>query len=142
VFTAVSRREERWELPDGTTYIRPPRTPLNPKRETLEQLWTIYRSMKFGDFALQYLQDPYADRYINGPVYYPFDTTDWTPDKGGPKWWMLFSNARYVQYECFGVGDPPPYLAKNPLTDEQEDELVAWAQAKLLCEMQKDLEDD
>jgi hypothetical protein len=82
VFTAVSRREERWELPDGTAYIRPPRTVLNPKRETLEKLWEIYQSMEFGDFALQYPQGPYADRYIAGPVYYPFDSTDWTPDKG------------------------------------------------------------
>lgn len=141
VFTAVSRREERWELPDGTTYIRPPRTPLNAKRETLEQLWKIYQSMKFGDFALQYLQDPYADRYIGGPVYYPFDTTDWTPGKGGPERCFLFKNSWYVQYECFGVGDPPPYLAQNPLTDEQEDERIAWAQAKLLREMQQDIED-
>jgi hypothetical protein len=115
VFTAVSRREERWELPDGTAYIRPPRTVLNPKRETLEKPWKIYQSMEFGDFALQYPQGPYADRYIAGPVYYPFDTTDWTPDKGGPERHFLFKNSWYVRYECFGVGDPPPNLTKNPL---------------------------
>ncbi|WP_156395823.1 hypothetical protein [Bosea sp. Leaf344] len=97
--------------------------------------------MHYGDFACQYLQDPNANRWINCDVYYDFDTTDWTPEKGIPKSHCMFSNGWYVLYECFGVGEKPPYIFKDPLTPEQRDQSIAYSQALLWEEMAQDRED-
>lgn len=139
-FTAISRCEERWPLPTGEVYIRPPRTPLNESREKIEDIWSIYNSMDYGDFACRILQDVNAKFFIGGDRYYPFDTTDWTPDKGKADSRRLFSNKWYITYECFGVGRPPPYLAKNPLTPEQQQATLMLSQAKLLRESMEEIE--
>lgn len=141
IFTAVARKQERWRMPNGTLFIREPRTVLNPQLETLEDLYATYRSMHYRDFVCQYLQDPDAYRWVNCHMYYEFDTTDWTPEKGEPERHFLFSNNWYIQYECFGVGPKPPYLCRDPLTPEQRNELIEYSQALLWKEMQKDLED-
>ena len=93
VFSAVARVEERWRMPNGTIFVREPRTVLNPQLENLEQLFATYCTMPYGDFVCQYLQDPNANRWINCNLYYPFDTTDWTPEKGTPKSHCMFSNS-------------------------------------------------
>lgn len=137
VFSAVSRREEKWELPDGEIYVRPPRSVLNDKVDTLEAIWEIFCSISFGDFCCQYLQDPNENRYIGGPIYEPFDATDWTPEKGLPEEHRMFSNAWYIRWECFGVGKKPPY-SRNPLTAEQIQEHLIWSQEKLIRECAED----
>jgi hypothetical protein len=140
-FTAVSRRKERWRLSDGTAYIRPPRSVLNPATETLEQIYDIYAEIGWSQFVAQYLQDPWppGSQWNMGERYYPFDMNQWKPGDGPPPHKSMFHRAIYIQYECFGVGEKPPYLP-CPLTKEQFEEDVAVSQARLIELCKQDLE--
>lgn len=137
---AVSRIETRWLLPNGTIYIHPPRQVLCPERETLDDLYRIFCEIKGKAFAAQYLQDPWQSEWIGGPVYHECDTTNWTADQALPRSKTLLSRSVYIAYECFGVGEKPPYLTKSPLSDEQMQAGIMYRQAKLMRETLEDCE--
>lgn len=138
---AVSGVEERRLLPNGTIFIRPARQVLCPQRETLGNLYRTFCDIGGKAFTARYLQQPWQTEWVGGgPMYYDFDTTNWTPEMGPPRSRFLFSRSEYLRYECFGVGEKPPYLSVSPLTDKQMEAWVMYSQAKLMRETQEDLD--
>lgn len=135
---AVSGVEEHRLLPNGTIFIRPVRQVLCPQRETLDDLYRIFCEIGGKAFTAQYLQEPWHYEWVGGPMYYDFDTTNWTPEMGMPRSSFLFSRSVYLRYECFGAGEKPPYLSESPLTDEQMEAEVMYSQAKLIRETQEE----
>lgn len=134
---AIAMQDETWGTSDGRIFTREKGEALHPARESKQQLCDIMMSIRGAAFAMQYLQGLYKPR---------FGEVGWgciwlTPMREGIKYnynqekdsnhrhgFYRFTEEGLMLPKVFGVGeDPCPPDMRHTLTDEEFDEIAAFA---------------
>lgn len=125
VLSAVSTKNERWQMSDGRVFKRAAHRALEPARENLEQLRARLEEVGSFQFNAQYLQGqyhPFVDREGEGGWFWevpPEDAKGTESQLGGL---MKISYKLCIIHRVFGVPYDGPVMARflPKKTEEQE----------------------
>ncbi|GJE13598.1 hypothetical protein [Methylobacterium longum] len=139
VLPAIALKDEAWRLHERRTVIRRKGEPLLPDREGQEILTAILHEVGAYNFRAQYLQQPSRAPGLErvGWFWAP-RPPDWQP---GMSMGGAFRKVREIdalEFEVFGVGEPPPHTSKIPYSDAEWEAHAIIQQRRLVAEAQGD----
>lgn len=139
VLPAVALQDETWSLPPQRRLTRQKREPLQPTRESKDQLISILLEIGACNFSAQYLQNPLMNADPNRVFWYQSPRPpDWTPEMSiGPCGFYSVPEIAYILYDVFGEGNPPLRETSQPeYTPEEWSQSASIQQRRLMAKIQ------